>query len=476
MAAFSIPGTQPTHMELDLQRAVFTQHSQSEQSGVKATQCWYAHRARPSLLIYEADISTQDQEFQLSVDNAAGPSSGDFTFGAPHIISLAGAGRVLLTVGQTTEAEQIDGPAVTIAIVSTLLPVDIGIPANTSSHSMLSITAIRTSLDAKDPAEAAQHDYVAAWAQRDSLRAEHEAAWAALWQHSVEVQGDVDLAQKVRSSWYYLLSSIRADVPHSLSPGGLATDTFSGHVFWDAEVWMYPNLAVFHPELAKACVQYRFDRLAQAHVKANQSGYRGAMFPWESASAGCEATPTAYETGTLEQHISADVSLSVKWLWEMARDADWLREVGAQLLFDIADFWASRAECGTAEDGTWSCNINGITGPDEYHNYVNNNVYTNVAAQMALHFAAHVHTNILRLGRAPQTWLDVADALPTAYDPVLLRHHEFSGYQGDKIKQADVVLLSYPLQYSMPREMVFPLRQFAIASGLVAPELRTPID
>ncbi|KAK9823243.1 hypothetical protein WJX72_001319 [[Myrmecia] bisecta] len=452
MAAFSINGLEPIELSLDLQRAVVKQHSRLADYDVSAVQSWYAHRARPSLLIHEAQFSTGAQAVDLSLQNHPGPPSPDFAITPPQPVSFpAGdAANATLTVGLTTEPEQQFGPSVTVAIVTTVLPADFLLPRNTQ-RTVLSITAIRTSLDAADPAQAALDDYAAAWAQRDSLAAQHEAAWATLWQHSVEVEGDVDLAQKVRSSWYYLLSSIRAEVPHSLSPGGLATDGFGGHVFWDTEVWMFPNLALFHPDLAKSCLEYRFHRMEQAQAKAARFGFQGAMFPWESASTGAEATMAKFSTGLYEHHISADISLAVKWLWELTRDREWLASVGAPLALQVAQFWESRAEWRLR--WTRQCDINAVTGPDEYHERVDNSVYTNVAARMALQFAAHVHTELLDRGPAPLGWAEVADALAVTFDPFRRRHPEYKGYQGETIKQADVVLLSYPLQWPMPLDI-----------------------
>ena len=82
---------------------------------------------------------------------------------------------------------------------------------------------------------------------------------------------------------YYLLASVRADWPQGLSPGGLATDGYNGHSFWDCETFMYPSLLLLQPDLARSLLQYRLDRFAGAQAKARRNGYSGLMFPWESA-------------------------------------------------------------------------------------------------------------------------------------------------------------------------------------------------
>ena len=91
---------------------------------------------------------------------------------------------------------------------------------------------------------------------------------------------------------------------------GLSGLGYNGHVFWDAELWMYPALLVMHPELAKSMVEYRFQRLEAAKRNAFANGFKGAMFPWESAESGVEETPVWALSGPFEHHITADVAIA----------------------------------------------------------------------------------------------------------------------------------------------------------------------
>ncbi len=96
-------------------------------------------------------------------------------------------------------------------------------------------------------------------------------------------------------------------------PAGLSSNDYNGHIFWDAETWMYPSLLAQHPDLAAGINNYRFDRLAAAQAHAVATGYAGARFPWESALDGTEQIPppaSVNSEGIYEQHITADVALA----------------------------------------------------------------------------------------------------------------------------------------------------------------------
>ncbi|HZT96066.1 MAG TPA: hypothetical protein VFB34_04430, partial [Chloroflexota bacterium] len=115
-----------------------------------------------------------------------------------------------------------------------------------------------------------------------ALRA-HEEAWASLWTADVEIEGDAEAQQMVRAALFYLWSTVREDDAWSIAPMGLSSLGYNGHIFWDAELWMYPALLATHPNLAKSCLSYREQRLPAARERAASGGYRGARFPWESA-------------------------------------------------------------------------------------------------------------------------------------------------------------------------------------------------
>ena len=78
----------------------------------------------------------------------------------------------------------------------------------------------------------------------------NDAAWATLWSGRIDVIGNPTLASEVNASEFYLWSSHRDGVDWSISPAGLSSNSYNGHIFWDAETWMYPALLAQHPDLA----------------------------------------------------------------------------------------------------------------------------------------------------------------------------------------------------------------------------------
>lgn len=158
---------------------------------------------------------------------------------------------------------------------------------------------ICTSKDFSDPESEAQRQAIFALQEgTDALLKKHTDAWKALWsQGDIQIEGDLDAQQRVRFALYNLYSFIRSESRQSISPMGLSSQGYNGHVFWDSELWMYPVFLALQPELAKSCLDYRLDRLQPAQKKAQVYGYKGAMFPWESDDTGEEATPTWALTG-----------------------------------------------------------------------------------------------------------------------------------------------------------------------------------
>jgi protein-glucosylgalactosylhydroxylysine glucosidase len=273
---------------------------------------------------------------------------------------------------------------------------------------------------------------------RDRLLQFHKKAWDELWKSDIIIEGDPQTQQDVHAMLYHLYSFSREGASYSPSPMGLSGLGYNGHVFWDTELWMYPAVLIMHPEIAKGMIEYRYERLDAAKKNAFGKGFKGAMFPWESAGTGVEETPVWALSGPFEHHITACVAIAAWNYYCVTQDKTWLRERGWPILSATADFWASRVE----RNGPGKYDINNVVAADEWAENVNNNAFTNAAAKANLQYATEA-AKILGLTANPD-WMNVATNIPILkFEDGVTKEHE--SYKGENIKQADVNLLSYPL-------------------------------
>ena len=274
---------------------------------------------------------------------------------------------------------------------------------------------------------------------RERLISFHNKAWDELWKSDIVVEGDDQSQQDIHSMLYHLYSFVREGTDMSPSPMGLSGLGYNGHVFWDTELWMYPAILVLHPEMAKSLVEYRFNRLQAAKRNAFNHGYKGAMFPWESAGSGVEETPVWALSGPFEHHITACVGIAAWNYYCVTQDKEWLKEKGWPVLKEVADFWASRVE----RNGPGKFDIKNVVAADEWAENVDNNAWTNAAAKAVLQNATAA-AKLLGVAADPD-WLLVSNNIPILkMENGVTREH--ATYNGEGIKQADVNLLAYPLK------------------------------
>ena len=275
----------------------------------------------------------------------------------------------------------------------------------------------------------------------------HTKAWEELWKSDIEIIGDDQAQQDIHSMLYHLYSFMREGSGYSLSPMGLSGLGYNGHVFWDADLWMFPAIAVLHPEMAKSMVEYRYNRLATAKQNAFAHNYKGAMFPWESADTGVEETHVWALSGPFEHHITADVALAAWNYYCITQDKAWLKEKGWPIISSTADFWTSRVE----RNGKGHYDIKNVVAADEWAENIDNNAFTNAAAKANLRAATDA-AKILGLEPDPD-WNHVADNIPIIKMPNGVTS-EFASYNGEGIKQADVNLLAYPLKEITDKDQI----------------------
>ncbi len=246
------------------------------------------------------------------------------------------------------------------------------------------------------------------------LRAAHEREMASLWERfAIEVGDGSARAQLVLNLHVFHLlvtvgpGSVDSDV--GVPARGLHGEAYRGHVFWD-ELFIFPTITYRAPEVTRALLQYRYRRLPAARAAAAADGHVGAMFPWQSGSDGREETQVVHlnpnsgrwlpDGSHLQRHIGLAIAWNVWHYVETTGDADFLSGYGAELLVDIARFFAHKAEW-SPEHGRYR--IRGVMGPDEYHEAypdrletgLDDNAYTNVMTAWLLRRA-----------------LDALDALP----------------------------------------------------------------
>lgn len=256
-----------------------------------------------------------------------------------------------------------------------------------------------TSRDVKDPLKSARNA-LKKTARRtwDEVWNEHREAWMSEWDRSdVAIEGDDEAQLAIRFNLFQLLiAAPRHDEHVNLGAKTLSGYGYRGHSFWDTEVFMLPFFTYVRPEIARLLLSYRWHNLDGAKAKALANHFCGAQYPWESAGTGEEVTPTWVPdprdrtkliriwTGDIEIHISADIAFGIWKYWQTTGDDTFLLDRGAEVILETARFWSCRAEWNEERQ---CYEISDIIGPDEYHDHVDNNIYTNAFARWNLQAA-----------------------------------------------------------------------------------------
>jgi len=269
----------------------------------------------------------------------------------------------------------------------------------------------------------------------DALLAEHRRAWADRWAEAgVDIGGHAGDELAARFAVFHLLGAAHDGDEAAVGARGLSGGAYGGHVFWDADVYVLPALAALRPDAARAMLEYRVRRLPAARAAAEASGEAGARFPWESAHDGTDVTPRfvivprgesiPIRTGLQEEHIVADVAWAA---WEYAAwtaDEEFLRGPGRDLLLETARHWAGRVRMDRHGRG----HLYGLMGPDEYHEVVDDDAYTNIMARWHLRRAAELAGATDGDAAEATGWRRTAEVLVDGWDPARRLHEQFAGY------------------------------------------------
>lgn len=313
---------------------------------------------------------------------------------------------------------------------------------------------------------------------------EQQEQWlAGFWDRSdVRIDGDPKTQQAVRWCLFQLAQAAARADGRGVAAKGVSGSGYSGHYFWDTEIYVLPFLTYTTPLWARNALRMRALMLPDARARASSLSEAGALFPWRTING--EEASAYYAAGTAQYHINADISYGLAKYVRASGDVDFLYREGVDILVETARLWETLGFWrDKAEPGSGSFHIHGVTGPDEYTTVVNDNLFTNVMARFNLRYAAETVREMrdeapdayarmvhrLNLGAdEAQSWVDAADAMhipfsetlqihpqdsvflerevwdlentPDEQRPLLLYFHPLVIYRYQVLKQADVVL------------------------------------
>jgi len=303
------------------------------------------------------------------------------------------------------------------------------------------------------------------------------------WRRSdVEVPGQPAIQQAVRWNLFQVAQAAARAEGNGIPAKGVTGTGYSGHYFWDTEIYVVPYLVYTSPTMARNALRFRYTMLPAAERRAQELNESGATFPWRTING--EEASAYYAAGTAQYHINADIAYAFGAYVDVTGDDEFLAREGIDVLVQTARLWADLGFW--RGEGPGAFHIHGVTGPDEYTTVVNDNLYTNVMARMNLRAAAaavrHVEQEwptqyarlVARRGLTQEEveeWLRVADAMDIPYDehlginpqdshfherevwdlvntppdrrPLLLHYHPLVIYRFQVLKQADVVLAMF---------------------------------
>ncbi len=309
-------------------------------------------------------------------------------------IAVAMAARTVVTGQQPVSSAVRSTPRRSVHRL--LIPISRGRPVRVEKT-----LALHTSRDRaiSDPLGAAV-DQLSAAPGFSALLDSHVASWEQLWRRT-EIQVPGQAGRVLRLHLFHVLQTLSphtADLDVGVPARGLHGEAYRGHVFWD-ELFVLPYLNLHLPEVSRALLNYRHRRLPQACRAAAAAGRAGAMYPWQSGSDGREETQQLHinprsgrwlpDHSRLQHHVGSAIAYNVWQYCEATGDTEFLHTNGAEMLLQIARFWADIAVLDP-ESGRYR--IRGVVGPDEYHDSypgsaqpgLDDNTYTNVTAAWVL--------------------------------------------------------------------------------------------
>lgn len=462
---YKLPDKQPiSHgMELDYRYGIFRRHTtwRTVRGNVTLTTERFASMAKANLICMRFTVSA---DFHADVELVTGIDCHVWDLNGPHLENVAMKetdGKLLVTAW--THEENI--PLAVAETVQIAYPGEIKQDAeeNKILHRISLITkpgetyttdkwiGVYTGKECENPAmqaltlveEKKEIGYYS------TLRA-HKKCWEELWQHSeVIIKGDCNAMQAVNYSLYHLHSiAPRHTDSLSIPARGLSGQTYKGAVFWDTEMFMLDFFLMTDPATARVLMKYRIDTLEGALQKAAHYGYEGAFYAWESQEGGYDACTDYNVTDVFtgrpmrtyfkdkQVHISAAVAYGILRYVEWTGDESLLDEKGVKTIVECAKFYYSLLLHGLTKD---YYEIHDVIGPDEYHERINNNGYTNRMAKFTMEKAAEIVEKAMAAGTLPAEYdgSELIARFRDGADKLFLPTPEKDGEHKDIIEQFD---------------------------------------
>lgn len=421
---FRLPEAQPmSHgIELDYRNGIFHRHT-----------TW--HTSRGNVTLKTERFASMDQvhtigmrfqicaDFHADIELVTGVDTVVWDLNGPHLekISMQENGEHILVTAKTHEAGI---PLAVAETVRAFYPVEMKqiVKNHKILHRIFFITmpgeiyttdkwiTVYTGKDGQNPKEDALKQITECkQAGYETLLQRHLHRWEELWKHSeVVIKGDVKAMEAVNYSLYHLHSiAPRHTESLSIPARGLSGQTYKGAVFWDTEMFMLDFFLMTDPHTARVLMKYRIDTLEGALRKAAHYGYEGAFYAWESQEGGYDACTDYNVTDVFtgrpmrtyfkdkQVHISAAVVYGILRYVEWTGDESLLDEQGVRTIVECAKFYYSLLLHRLTKD---YYEIHDVIGPDEYHERINNNGYTNRMAKFVLEKTAEVVASAMKKG------------------------------------------------------------------------------
>lgn len=315
-----------------------------------------------------------------------------------------------------------------------------------------SLTTVYSNVEIENPGKSAEQYFLNTGSDFFKIGAQnHVKRWINRWKESeIKIFGCEYDQKLIDFALYHLIISGEfSGDKYSIPARNLSGESYKGHVFWDTEMYLLPFFTYTKPEIARNLLLYRYNTLGGARKNALQEGFKGASYAWESTDSGLESAPAHVVlpdgnvifilSGQYENHISSDIAYAVWRYWQATGDTEFLVNYGAEMIFETARFCESLIKL--ENDGFY--HIPSVIGPDEYHEKVNDNAYTNYLAKFNFEIALKTFDFLeksyseelltlkkkIKLKNSElENWKHYANNIYSGYDQKTKLFEQFKGY------------------------------------------------